>query len=627
MQSTFTGIEMGKRSVVTHAKGLATVGHNITNAATEGYSRQRVEMTAFEPIFVPGLNREESAGQLGQGVVASRISRAHDSILEGRIVGQSSGKGYWDVRDSYILMAEQVYNEPGDLSVRSLMDRFWESWQELSLHPEDRASRLAVLERGESLMAGIHRRYEGLKEIREMLEQDIQVTVDRVNALTGDIAALNREILKVEAMGDNPNDLLDRRDLLVRRLADIVNVTVDGRDADEFTVHSGGMHLVQGGVVTKLAADPDPRNEGYSRVVWEASGEDFIPENGRLAALVQLRDGDIREEIQGLDTMTVNFADMVNEIHREGYGLNGKTGLDFFTEYPFVVNANGNYDRNGDGEFDSTYIFRMQGNNRLDPQQQVGIAGTLRLSGSGGTVEIGYEPVDTVEDIVKRINSSGSEVVARLDRMNRLTLKGTAAEGVENPDFVIRGVEDSGQFLVGYAGILQESGPGGAYSWEQADAVLALRGGDEGAAWAVAPLSHPSGWIEINREVKAEPNSIAAGFGENGRPANPGDGSAALALAALRDRDVMVGRLSSFDEYFASAVARIGLKGETAQRALETEEAIMKDLADMREAISGVNLDEEMANMIKFQHGYAAASRFITAVDEMLDTIINRMGA
>ncbi len=626
MQSTFTGIEMGKRSVVTHAKGLSTVGHNIMNAATEGYSRQRVEMSPFEPIFVPGLNREESAGQMGQGVVATQISRAHDSILEGRIVQQSSGKGYWDVRDSYILMAEQVYNEPSDISVRSLMDKFWESWQELAMHPEDRASRLAVLERGESLMAGIHRRYEGLKEIREMLEQDIQVTVDRVNALSTDIAGLNREILKVEAMGDNPNDLLDRRDLLVRKLADIVDITVDGRDPDEFTVHTGGMHLVQGGVVTKIAAEPDPRNEGYSRVVWDSSGEDFIPRNGRLAALVELRDGDIREEIQNLDTMTVNFVDMVNEVHRAAYGLNGKSGIDFFTEYPFVANANGNYDRNGDGEFDATYLYRINGSNRLDPQQQVGIAGTMTLSGRGEPVEINYSPTDTVEDIVKRINASGSEVVARFDRLSRLTLKGTAAEGIENPDFVIRGVEDSGQFLTGYAGILEASGAEGAYNWEQADAVLALRGGEDGADYAVAPLSHPSGWIEINREVKAEPNSIATGFGENGRPANPGDGSAALAVAALRDRDVMVGKLSSFDEYFASAVARIGLKGESAQRALQTEEAIMKDLSDMRESISGVNMDEELANMIKFQHGYAAASRFITAVDEMLDTIINRMG-
>ncbi len=627
MQSTFTGIEMGKRSVVTHAKGLSVTGHNISNAATEGYSRQRIEMTPYEPIYLPGLSREETAGQLGQGVIADRIARVHDSILEGRIVGQSSGKGYWDVRDSYILMAEQIYNEPSELSVRSLMDRFWESWQNLSLYPEDRASRLAVLERGEALMDGIHRRYGGLKEIREMLEQDIQVTVDRVNSLTSDIASLNEQILKVEAQGDNPNDLLDRRDLLVRNLADIVNITVDGRDPDEFNVHTGGMHLVQGKVATKLIATPDPRNEGYSRVLWDKSGEDIQLKSGRLAALLELRDGDIRQEIQDLDTMTINFVDMVNEVHRDAYGLNGKTGMNFFNEYPFVVNAQGNYDSNGDGAFDSSYLFRMTGANTLNPQQQLGISGTITLSGSSGPVEIGYAATDSVEEVVKRINSSGSEVVARLDRLGRLSLKGSPAAGVENPDFVIRGVEDSGQFLTGFAGLLNESGEAGAYRWDQADAVLALRGGDGGASYQVAPLSHPSGWIEINEEISLEPDSIAAGFGENGRAAASGDGSAALAIAALRDRDVMVGRLDSFDDYFANAVARIGLKGETAERSLQTEEAIMKDLSDMKESISGVNLDEEMANMIKFQHGYAAAGRFITIMDQMLDTIINRMGA
>ena len=88
----------------------------------------------------------------------------------------------------------------------------------------------------------------------------------------------------------------------------------------------------------------------------------------------------------------------------------------------------------------------------------------------------------------------------------------------------------------------------------------------------------------------------------------------------------MIGAMASFDEYFSQAVADIGLKGETAARALATQEAIMKDLTDLKKSISGVNIDEELSNMIKFQHGYAAAARFITTVDKMLETIINRLG-
>jgi flagellar hook-associated protein 1 FlgK len=248
----------------------------------------------------------------------------------------------------------------------------------------------------------------------------------------------------------------------------------------------------------------------------------------------------------------------------------------------------------------------------------------MSLSGPEGLVQIDYRPTDTVEEVVKRINTSGAEVVARLDRNGRLNLKASPSAEMENPDFVVRHVEDSGRFLTGYAGILSASGPEGAYDWGQADAVTDLRG--DGVDYSVAPLSHPAGWIEVNREVARDPNTIAAGLGENGQPAHSGDGSAALAIASLRNSDVMVGRFSSFDEYFSQAVANVGLKGETAERAYETENEIMRELRSMKESISGVNIDEELSQMIKFQHGYAAASRFVSEVNQMLDTIINRMG-
>ncbi|MGC9311453.1 MAG: flagellar hook-associated protein FlgK [Sediminispirochaetaceae bacterium] len=624
MHSTFTGIEIGKRSLIAHNQGMSTIGHNLGNAAVDGYNRQRVEMKAFDPIFMPGFNRAETAGQLGQGVTAERIERIHDEILEGRIVAQANGKGYWELRDKYVLMLEQVYNEPEDISVRALMDRFWESWQELSMYPEQTSARHAVLQRGQSLMDGIHRRYEGLSRIRGMLEQEVTATVGRVNSILSEVAGINEQIVKIEAMGDNPNDLLDQRDRLVKELSSLVNITVDGRDPDEFTIHTGGMHLLQGRVAHFLRAEPNPNNEGYSDVLWSASGEQYLPEGGELAAMLEMRDGDVRDEIQDLDMMTVNFIDMVNSIHREGYGKNGRTGQDFFSEWPFVNNVAGNYDRNGDGEFDSTYLFRISGTNRLEEQQQIGLRGTLRLSGPVEDIEIEYFPTDTVEDLVGRINTSGSEVVARIDRNGILNLKASPAAAIDNPDFVIRHIEDSGQFLAGYAGILAENGPEGAYDWGQADAVTALRG--EGLNYAVAPLSHPAGWIEINPSVARDPDTIAAGFGKNGENAETGDGSAALAIAQLRNGDVMVGRYAGFEDYFSQAVAKVGLKGEAAERAYETEREIMQELEAMKDSISGVNIDEELSQMIKFQHGYAAASRFISEVNDMLDTIINRMG-
>ncbi|MCX7038956.1 MAG: flagellar hook-associated protein FlgK [Spirochaetes bacterium] len=624
MQSTFAPIELGKRSLIAHTQGLQTVGHNMSNAGVDGYSRQRVEMSPSPPLYFPQLNRENTPGQIGQGVEVSRIGRVKDMLLEGRIVSEQNIQGFWDSRDKYLLMLEQIHNEPTENSVRTLLDKFWESWQDLSLNPTDLASRRAVLQRSKSLIDGVHDRFQRLKGVRDMIEDDIRGTVTQVNGLTRDIADLNGEIMKVQALGDNPNDLLDRRDKLVGELSGLLNITVTYNDPGEMVVTTGGMHIVQGKHHETLALEASAANEGYSRIVWEDTRGDADLRGGRLASLVELRDGDARDEIQSLDLMTVNLTDMVNEIHRRGFGLNGETGTDFFVEQPFVLDVAGNYDGNGDGQFDSTWVFRVTGANVLAPKDLLGLAGTLTLPGRAGSVAVDYRPTDTVEDLITRINLAGSEVAARLNSEGKLSLKGMPTADAANPDFVIRGLEDSGQFLVGYSGILRESGPAGAYAWGQADAVAALR--RDGAQYAVAPLSHPAGWIEVNPRLMEDPGSIAAASGTAGRTEGIGDGTSALAVAQLRTRPVMIGLASTFDNYFAERVAGIGLKGEEAARSLETVNLVMKELTDMRESLSGVNIDEELTQMITYQHGYAAIARFVTTFDEMLDIIINRMG-
>ena len=346
---------------------------------------------------------------------------------------------------------------------------------------------------------------------------------------------------------------------------------------------------------------------------------------GKLASLLQLRDGDARQEIQGLDLLAINFTDLVNEVHRKGFGLNGESGGDFFVQRPFITNVSGNYDSRGNGAYDSTWIFRITGANVLKPRDQIGLAGAITLPGREGSVSVSYHPTDTVEDLVTRINLSGSEVVARLNSEGKLSLKATPSADTGNPDFVIRGLEDSGQFLVGYGGVLKASGPGGAYTWGKADAALALRQ-EDGAQFAVAPLAHPAGWMEVNPKLAQDPGSIAAASGTDRASDGVGNGNAALAIAQLRTTPVMIGVTSTFDSYFADRVAGIGLKGEEANRSVETSNLVMKNLNDMRESISGVNIDEELTAMLTFQNGYAALARFVTTFDSLLEIIINKMG-
>ncbi len=388
-------------------------------------------------------------------------------------------------------------------------------------------------------------------------------------------------------------------------------------------IHVGGRVIVQGGLSREIGVEPVLNDSGYTKLVWADTGNDAVFEGGKLGALVELRDVDVRNEIQSLNTMTMNFADLVNDVHRNSVGANKVTGLDFFVQRPFVENSNGNFDRNGDGTLDTSYIFRFSGTNRLDSQQQVGIEGVMTFNGASGNVQIPYYHTDTVETVISRINDSTSEVKAYLDKDNHLVLKATTSSSSSNPDFVIRHVEDSGYFLSGYSGILSGNGTENAYDFNSADAVNSLV---QGSQFAVAPVYNPSAYIDINSALKNDVMSVAAGYPDNQGSTNLGDGSAALEIAAIRNSLVMVGGMKTFDDYFADSVTNVGLKGEQAEMNLQSQNSIMDNLRNLRDSISGVNIDEELAEIMKFQHGYNAAAKFVTVWDNLLDTVINRLG-
>lgn len=632
MASSFAGIEIGKRSLMAQNQSIMTAGHNISNADNEGYSRQRVNLRAFDPLYRPDLTREERPGQVGQGIDVQSVTRIRDELLDIRITAQANLESYWETRDKYYSMLEKLYNEPDDISIRTTMDKFWDSWQELSVYPESQAARQAVVSRGESMVNGVKQRFIGLQGVAAMINGDIEATVKQVNDFSLQIAEINKEIIRSEAMGDYPNDLYDRRDLMVEKLSKLINITTDRRDPDEFMVHIDGHILVQGGAARTYDVVPLTDNNGYTKVVWADTQNDAFFAGGSLGALIELRDVDIRTEVQNLNTVAMNFADLVNDIHRNSVGANNVTGLDFFIEEPFVANTLGNYDRNGDGAEDSTYIFRISGSNELHLQEQTGLAGVMTFSGIGGNVDVPYYATDTVETVINRINDSSSEVKAYLDRNNRLVLKAVTASSPDNPDFVIRHVEDSGFFLTGYAGLLAGSGEENAYDFNQANAVnfltAAVREGEDGnaAQYAVAPVLNPAGYMSVNKDIQKDVLSVAAGKAGHNGVVEAGDGSSAVEIAALRNNPVMIGRSRTFDDYFAESVTNVGLKGEQAQTNLLSQNAIMADLRDLRDSISGVNIDEELADIIKFQHGYNAAAKFISVVDELLDTVINRLG-
>ncbi len=400
---------------------------------------------------------------------------------------------------------------------------------------------------------------------------------------------------------------------------------------DEFIITVDGQTLVQGKQYRAIRAIEDPQNAGLAKVIWDHDGRDFNPTGGQLAALLQLRDEDIRGEIQKLDTLAISFIDQVNEIHSQSYDLQGNTNRLFFEEFDYTNNVRGSFDQTGDGQNDSSLLFRIMGANQLQGNAQLGFEGTLTLSASNGAglININYNSTDTVNQLIDRINLSGSEVLAGLNREGQLVLRASAAALKENPDFVIRHIEDSGQFLVGYAGVLNQTGADGAYDWQWnqiggEDALTRLAVGEGNIQ--VTPVRNPAGWIRVNREIVEDASRLAAADGYYRDMFGAKNGTSATAISELNSRGPMVGQLKGYREFFSDMVADIGAKTRRAIDTARTEVLNLDRLTFEKESITGVNMDEELTDMLKFQHGYAAASRFVTEADKMIDIIINRMG-
>ena len=189
MASTFAGIEIGKRSLMAHTQQISTAGHNISNADTEGYSRQRVQIKTMDPLYRADLSRAETPGQLGQGSCIESITRLRDELLDQRIVAQGNQESYWETREKYYSMIEDIYNEPDEISVRGNMDKYWQGWQELSMYPESQAARQAIVTRGESLAESIQQRFKSLSGVGSLINGDIEGSVRQVNDIAKQIAS------------------------------------------------------------------------------------------------------------------------------------------------------------------------------------------------------------------------------------------------------------------------------------------------------------------------------------------------------------------------------------------------------------------------------------------------------
>ncbi|BCR20790.1 flagellar hook-associated protein FlgK [Borrelia miyamotoi] len=626
MDSTFSGIEIGKKSLLAHKDAMNTVGHNLTNTSKPGYSRQRVIMKTEMPIYTPQFNRANKTGQLGQGVMIQSIERVRDDLLDIRIAEESQHLGYWKTKDKFISLLENIYNEPEEQSIRKRLNDFWDSWQDLSRQPQGLAERNIILERGKSFAEIVRNRFHSLERIYIMANDEIKITTEEINNYLRNISVLNRQIAKAIAIKDQPNDLMDERDLLVDKLSNLIGISIENRrDPNEFLIHLEGKHLIQGIIANELVLEAV---NGPTRTKWNVLWNNGEPANintGKLGALINVRNNEIKNEINELNNMAINVTELVNETHMLGYGLDKKNGRIFFDQEYKLTDELGRYDSNEDGQFDSVQIFKICGTNEIFPEEKLGFAGILRFQeiNKNDFIEIPYLTTDTVQDIISKINHSNAQVTARINSEGKFEIKAIKEEEKDIAIFRIKHIEDSGLFLTTYTGILNTSGAQGAYNYQDVNTTNKLT---NTSSYTISPSKNPAAWLKVFKEIAEDPSKIVSGIRTPTNNIPIGNNKAALSIASFANSQIMIGKNETLNDYFANTASNIAIKGQVAEVTKNSQEQILKSLTDLRLSISGVNKDEELASMIEFQQSFIAASKFITVSAELIDTIINKMG-
>lgn len=324
MIGAFQGLELGKRALLSHQYDLTTIGHNISNANTPGYTRQRLNLTATDPY-------SNTIGSFGTGVKVSSVQQIRDIFLTNQYRQGNAQLGRWSQRQRAMTEVENIFMEPSDSGFNTVLSEFFDTWHTLSQNPESSAGRAAVREQASLVADAFHQMARSLDDLQKSLDDEIAGHVTDINRIAKSLAELNLQIGREELGGATANDLRDKRDQLIDELSRNVDANVLVEKNGIVRVFIGTMELVEKGsfspLTTKLTYSGTQKR---TTVVWQGTSNTMNFASGELAGLVESRDELISEYRDMLNELASNFVTAVNALHRDGYALDGTNGHDFF---------------------------------------------------------------------------------------------------------------------------------------------------------------------------------------------------------------------------------------------------------------------------------------------------------
>ena len=590
MRSSFMGLTTLLRALQAQQQAMDVTNQNIANANTAGYTRQEAKLVQTAPHAGTGYNRPVGGGlMMGTGVMVSEIMRQRDSFVDQQLRTETAQQKKWQVVSDGVQQVEALFNEPSTNGLGNQLTTFFNAWSELSTNPGSATARAQLQTQAQTVVAAFQDMSQQLESFRQ--NQDFQLTsvVSEVNDLSSQIASLNLQIRRSTAVGDNPNDLMDARDRLIDQVVTLTGATYQEQTDGSTTVRIGGRILVDGTKANALTAELTPLASGKTShtIEWSPGGTAVAGLGGTVGALVHLRDDVVSDKVAKLNLLASTIVTSVNAQHAQGRGLgqyaSSTTNTDFFSTQRTTT-----------------------------PLRETGLGDTLvagAFTVNGTTVQV--DPTtDTLDAVMNRVTAALSPTATwSLDAT-------TGRVVITSPTSPVFGSSGDTSNFLQVTGILASgvASAGGTYT---ATAAIPL-GIVKAATLALDPLvATDTQAIRASGTTSSNGQTVSAGAG---------DSSNALKIVGLATTQWAALGSATFDDYYASMIGSLGIESRQATQMATNQTALVDHLTARRESASGVNLDEEAAQLIRFQRAYQAAARGITALDEMLSQTINSMG-
>lgn len=324
--SSMSSLTTALSALYAQRRGLDVTGHNIANANTDGFTRQRVDMVANAGPISPAVFSKWTG--VGQGVDVTGVTRLRDAFLDLRSHQEHSTQGQLATTQTLLGRIELGFAEPSEIGLAAQLAEFWSGWDDVANNPTDLAARNALLERASTLTTNLRGTHASLTSLRTDLVDQLRAQTESVNQMAASIAQLNENIANSVNAGMTPTDLLDQRDLMVAKLADTIGITVKPKEGGGVDVFVGGTAIVRDTVAEALRVDD---SDGNATLRWVKDGYPATAEGGSMAGLMVGINDTIPRYLGALDGIAMRLHDLVNGAHAEGQDLDGNPGGDFFT--------------------------------------------------------------------------------------------------------------------------------------------------------------------------------------------------------------------------------------------------------------------------------------------------------